>query len=71
LKIAYPVELNQFGYLALPIRNIFDLQVGQTPDVAGLPFFIVIDLGVFISFLALHLTQYASISFNPPHFFQG
>ena len=44
----------------LPILNILVLQVGHTPWVAGLPFFIVIALGLFISFLALHLTQYAS-----------
>ena len=36
------------------------LQTGQTPCVAGLPFFIVIALASFISRLALHLTQYPS-----------
>jgi hypothetical protein len=41
----------------LPMRNIFVPQVGQTPWVAGLPFFMVIALAFFISFLARHLTQ--------------
>jgi hypothetical protein len=45
----------------LPILNILVLQVGQTPWVAGLPFFIVMALVLFISFLARHFTQYASI----------
>jgi len=36
-------------------------QVGQTPLLAGLPFFIVIALALFISFLERHFTQYASI----------
>jgi len=45
----------------LPILNIFVPHVEQVPVVAGLPFFIVIAVGVSISFLALHLTQYASI----------
>jgi hypothetical protein len=40
-------------------------QVGHTPLVAGLPFFIVVALALFISFLERHLTQYASIFF--PH----
>jgi hypothetical protein len=48
---------NRQAYLALPILNIFVPHVGQTPWVAGLPFFIVISLGSFISRLALHLTQ--------------
>jgi len=41
-----------------PILNIFVLQVGQVPFVAGLPFFMVIDFGFFISLFALHFTQY-------------
>jgi hypothetical protein len=48
---------NRQAYLAFPILNIFVPQVGQTPWVAGLPFFIVISFGSFISRLALHLTQ--------------
>ena len=44
---------------ALPILNIFVPQLGHTPWVAGLPFFMVIDFASFISFLDLHLTQYA------------
>ena len=48
---------NRQAYLALPILNIFVPHVGQTPWVAGLPFFIVISLVSFISRLALHLTQ--------------
>jgi hypothetical protein len=47
----------QTSYLLLPILNILVPQVGHTPWVAGLPFFIVISLGFFISFLALHFTQ--------------
>jgi len=47
----------------LPIRNIFVPQVGHTPWVAGLPFFMVTALGFFISFLALHFTQYPCIDF--------
>jgi hypothetical protein len=52
-------------YFALPILNILVLHVGQVPQVpvvAGLSFFIVTALGFFITFLALHLTQYPSIS---------
>lgn len=41
----------------LPILNILVPQVAQVPVVAGLPFFIVMLVGSFISFLALHLTQ--------------
>ena len=37
--------------------------VGQTPCVAGLPFFMVIALASFISFLARHFIQYACIRF--------
>jgi len=48
------------GY-AFPIRNIFVPQEGHVPWVAGLPFFIVIAFGSFISFLARHFTQYACI----------
>ena len=45
------------SYLDLPILNILVPQVGQVPWVAGFLFFIVTALGLFISFLALHLTQ--------------
>jgi hypothetical protein len=40
-----------------PILNILVPQTGQTPWVAGLPFFIVILVASFISRFALHLTQ--------------
>jgi hypothetical protein len=59
---------NRQAYLALPILNIFVPQVGQTPWVAGLPFFIVISFVSFISRLALHLTQYAFIVLPPPDY---
>jgi hypothetical protein len=52
-----PVQI----YLALPILNILVPQVGQIPEVAGRLFFITMALAAFISFLARHLTQYASI----------
>jgi hypothetical protein len=38
---------------ALPILNTFVPQLGQTPWVAGLPFFMVMLLASLISFLAL------------------
>jgi len=46
------------------MRNILVPQEGHSPWVAGLPFFMVTALVFFISFLALHFTQYASI-FRP------
>jgi hypothetical protein len=49
----------------LPILNIFVPQLGQTPWVAGLPFFMVMLLASFISFFALHFTQYPSIGLPP------
>ena len=49
------------------MRNIFVPQLGQTPWVAGLPFFMVIALASFISFFARHFTQYACI-ICPPSF---
>jgi len=52
------------SYLLLPMRNMAVPQVGHTPLVAGLPFFMVTALALFISFLARHFTQYASI-FDP------
>lgn len=45
------------AYLAAPILNILVPQVGHTPSVAGLPFFMVTCLEFFISRLLLHLTQ--------------
>jgi hypothetical protein len=45
------------NYLGFPILNIFVPQVGHTPWVAGLPFFIVILLGSFISLFSRHFTQ--------------
>jgi hypothetical protein len=41
-------------YLPLPILNILVPQVGQIPEVAGLPFFIVMDLGLFPLLSALY-----------------
>ena len=43
------------------MRNMLVPHDGHTPLVAGLPFFIVIALALFISFLERHFTQYASI----------
>jgi len=48
-------------YFVEPIRNILVPHVGHTPWVAGLPFFIVMALASFISFLARHFIQYACI----------
>jgi hypothetical protein len=42
---------------ALPILNILVLHTGQTPSVAGLPFFIVMGFGFFISRFTRHLRQ--------------
>jgi hypothetical protein len=44
-------------YLLLPILKRLVPQVGQTPLVAGRPFFIVISAASFISRLLLHFTQ--------------
>ena len=41
----------------MPILNILVLQVGQVPWVAGLPFFMVMELVLLISRFALHFTQ--------------
>ena len=46
------------------MQNMAVPQDGHTPLVAGLPFFMVTALALFISFLARHFTQYASI-FHP------
>jgi hypothetical protein len=45
------------------MRNILVPQTGQTPCVAGLPFFILMALGLLISLFVLHFIQYACISF--------
>jgi hypothetical protein len=45
------------GYLPLPILNILVPHVGQVPWVAGRPFFILIWLGLFISFFVRHFMQ--------------
>jgi hypothetical protein len=37
--------------------NILVLQTGHEPSVAGLPFFMVMAFGLFISRLTLHLRQ--------------
>jgi len=42
---------------AFPILNILVLQTGQVPSVAGLPFFMVMGFGPFISRLTLHFRQ--------------
>ena len=42
------------------MRQMVVLQSGQTPLSMGRPFFIVDSTASFISFLLLHLTQYAS-----------
>jgi len=49
----------------LPILNILVPQVGHTPRVAGLPFFMVMLLASFISLLARHFIQYACTSLPP------
>jgi len=45
----------------LPILNTLVPQVGHTPWVAGLLFFMTMLLGFLISFLARHFTQYACV----------
>jgi len=57
----YCTKLKMPAKYHLPILNIFVPQEGQTPWVAGLPFFMVICFASFISFLARHFIQYASI----------
>ena len=54
-----------YYYFVEPIRNILVPQVGHTPWVAGLPFFMVIALASFISLFIRHFTQYACISWSP------
>ena len=49
------------NFYPFPIRNTFVPQVGHTPCVADLPFFILMDLGLLTSTLALHFIQYACI----------
>jgi hypothetical protein len=56
------VNFTPVFYLAEdPILNILVPQTEQVPCVAGLPFFIVTAVGLTISRLALHFTQYASM----------
>lgn len=52
----------------LPILNTLVPQVGQTPWVAGLLFFMTILLGFLISFLARHLGQHIAKSDVPYRF---
>ena len=47
-------------FLPPMMRNSFVPQSGQTPWIAGRPFFMVTSCGFAISFFALHFTQYAS-----------
>ncbi len=58
-----PAPFNVPDYL--PILNILVPQLGQTPCVAGLPFFMVMDLAFFISFFERHFTQYPCIIHLP------
>ena len=48
-------------FYAFPILNTLVPQVGHMPWVAGLPFFMTMDLGFLISTLVLHFMQYASM----------
>jgi len=58
-----PMDFTLFlGHRYPPIRNTLVPHTGQTPLVAGLPFFMVILVGFLISTLALHFTQYACIT---------
>lgn len=57
----------QARYFAAPIRQMVVPQSGHLPFVMGLPFFVVLSTGSFIVFLALHLTQYASIAISFKH----
>jgi hypothetical protein len=59
-----PKTVISIGYLLLPILYIFVPQAEHVPVVAGLPFFIVTCVGLFMDFLPLHFTQYASIRFT-------
>lgn len=56
-----PRRFFSLNYSVLPILIIPVLHTGQVPFVAGLPFFKVTACGSFISRLALHFTQYASM----------
>jgi hypothetical protein len=49
-----------FAYEEAPILKSLVEQSGQEPCTAGRPFFIVTCVGFWISFFALHFTQYAS-----------
>jgi hypothetical protein len=61
---AFSFVLVPLGEIYFPIRNILVPHAGHTPWVAGLPFFMVMALAFFISFLDLHFIQYACISFT-------
>ena len=50
-------ESGERAYLLFPILNILVPQVGQTPCVAGLPFFIVMAFSSFIVRIVRHLIQ--------------
>ena len=54
--------LPEYRSQPLPILNILVPHVGQTPCVAGLPFFMVMALASFISLLARHFIQYACMA---------
>ena len=60
LKRGLLVSCRPLDYVAFPIRNIFVEQTGQTPRVAGRPFFIVMASVLLISLLDRHFTQYPS-----------
>lgn len=47
-------------YFDLPILNSVVPHTGHVPFVAGLPFFMVTCVGLFIVTFFLHFTQYAS-----------
>lgn len=57
---ARPAPLGWMDYEDAPILNSFVEQSGHSPWTAGRPFFMVTCVGFFISFFALHFTQYAS-----------
>ena len=54
----------EYRFYAFPILNILVPHERQVPCVAGLPFFMVITFGSFISFFDLHFTQYACTTFS-------
>ena len=52
-------KLLDYERYAFPILNIFVPHTGHVPWVAGLPFFMVMLFGSFISRFVRHFTQYA------------